>query len=138
MLKLSEKLEAVFERLFEEARKARENAYAPYSDFQVGACVLSDDKKLYTGANVENKSFGLTLCAERNAIFSAVGKGERKFIALAIVADDLPMPCGACLEVMNEFFIKNAVIGVYGIKNNEKKYYRMKEILPYPFQLKEV
>lgn len=136
--KPSEGLLKAFEHLFEKALVARENAYAPYSNFKVGACVLSEKKKIYSGVNIEIKSYGLTLCAERNAIFSAIAKGEDRFLAIAIVADTLPLPCGACLEVMSEFFKPNAVVGVYGLKENEKRYYTFKSLLPHPFHLEEV
>lgn len=136
--KPSEAMVKVFDHLFENALKARENAHAPYSKYHVGASVLVKDKKVYTGCNIETKSYGLTLCAERNAIFSAMAKGHREFVALAVVADTLPMPCGACLEVMSEFFKPNAVIGVYGLKEREKRYYTLKSLLPHPFQLEEV
>ncbi len=66
----------IVEKLYEEAMKARENAYAPYSNFKVGACLLSDDGEIFSGCNVENASYGLSICAERNAIFSAVAKGK--------------------------------------------------------------
>jgi len=95
----------IVEKLFEEAMKTRENAYAPYSNFKVGACLLSEDGEIFTGCNVENASYGLSICAERNAIFSAVAKGKRKFKAMLIVAEgETPVkPCGACRQVMLEF-----------------------------------
>ena len=92
--------------LFEQAKKIRENAYAPYSKFKVGAALLTENGNVYTGVNVENVSFGLTICAERNAIFSAVANGEKKFKAIAVVidsGDDLAIPCGACRQVIYEF-----------------------------------
>ncbi|RAO98490.1 cytidine deaminase [Petrotoga sp. 9PW.55.5.1] len=93
------------EKLLEEAKKVREKAYAPYSNFKVGASLLTEDGKIFTGCNVENASYGLSLCAERNAIFSAVSKGERKFKALLVVAqgEGTVAPCGACRQVMREF-----------------------------------
>lgn len=133
MIKLNDRLEEAFSRLFKEAMKARENAYAPYSSFKVGASVLSDSKKIYVGSNVEIKSFSLTICAERNAIFSALAKGEKRFLALAIVADTLPLPCGSCLEVMSEFFERKTLIGVYALSTKEKAYYRLEDLLPHPF-----
>jgi cytidine deaminase len=92
--------------LFEEAKKASSNAYAPYSRFRVGAALRCDDGTIITGCNVENRSFGLTICAERNAVFQAVAKGKRHFTALAISTPDseIPVgPCGACRQVLSEF-----------------------------------
>ncbi len=93
------------EDLIEIAKKARENAYAPYSKFKVGAALETKSGKIYTGANVENSSFGLSMCAERIAIFKAVSEGEREFKRLAVVANtkDVVSPCGACRQVMAEF-----------------------------------
>ncbi len=91
--------------LLDHAWKARELAYAPYSKFRVGAAILSESGAIFTGCNVENVSFGLTICGERSAIFSAISAGERKFIALAIVASTATpiVPCGACRQVLAEF-----------------------------------
>ena len=94
------------EELFAEARKAADFAYAPYSKFRVGAALLADDGTLFTGCNVENRSFGLTVCAERNAVLKAVSCGYRSFKALAISTpdSDTPVgPCGACRQVLSEF-----------------------------------
>lgn len=92
-------------RLLALARRARRRAHAPYSRFKVGAALLTASGKVATGCNVENASYGLTICAERNAIFHAIASGERKFAAMAIVAaSKQPLrPCGACLQVMAEF-----------------------------------
>jgi cytidine deaminase len=94
------------EELLEAARKAAENAYAPYSNFRVGAALLCADGKLITGANVENRSFGLTNCAERSCVFDAIGCGKREFAAIAVccIDADYPVPpCGACRQVLSEF-----------------------------------
>ena len=93
------------QELLTAAAAARLAAYAPYSHFQVGAALLAKDGRIFTGCNVENLSYGLTICAERNAIFSAVAAGVREFEAIAIVADtrEPVSPCGACRQVMAEF-----------------------------------
>ena len=91
--------------LIKKAREAQQNAYAPYSHFSVGAAVLTEDTRIYTGCNVENASYGLTMCAERNAIYNAVAGGCRVFRALALVGtgSDWITPCGACRQVLSEF-----------------------------------
>ena len=91
--------------LISAATAARLQAYAPYSNFQVGAALLSKDGRVFTGCNVENLSYGLTICAERNAVFAAVAAGVRDFEVIAIVADTREpiSPCGACRQVMAEF-----------------------------------
>jgi len=92
--------------LFEQASAAAQKAYAPYSKFRVGAALLCEDGTVITGVNVENRSYGLTICAERNAICAAVTKGHIKFSALAISTPDSiePVgPCGACRQVIGEF-----------------------------------
>jgi cytidine deaminase len=94
------------DRLVALARQAAEAAYAPYSKFRVGAALLGADGRIFTGCNVENRSFGLTICAERNAVFHAVAQGCRNFLALAIVTPDSAAPvgpCGACRQVLSEF-----------------------------------
>lgn len=100
------------DKLLAAALAARENAYAPYSKFTVGAAVLADDGRIFTGCNVENASYGLTCCAERNAIFAAVSSGARSFKALCVVADtDAPVaPCGACRQVLAEFPFEKIIL----------------------------
>ena len=85
------------------AQTARENAYAPYSHYQVGAALLTASGQVFTGCNVENAVYPMTLCAERTAIAKAVSEGQRKFVAIAIATRDGGSPCGACRQVMREF-----------------------------------
>lgn len=94
-----------YNELMDKAREASEKAYAPYSKFKVGACVLSENGKFYTGCNFENSSYGLTICAERNAIGTAICDGEQKIKAVAIYSPNTKhcYPCGACRQVMCEF-----------------------------------
>jgi len=94
-----------YEELLECAEKASQNAYVPYSKFSVGACVLCESGKTYTGCNFENASYGLTICAERNAVGTAIANGERKINAVAIFSPNMQncTPCGACRQVLSEF-----------------------------------
>ena len=92
--------------LLERAREARANAYAPYSRFQVGAALLADDGRVFTGCNVENASYGLANCAERVALGTAVAEGARSFVAIAVTGPEdatACAPCGACRQVLSEF-----------------------------------
>ncbi|MGH9729541.1 MAG: cytidine deaminase [Candidatus Acidiferrales bacterium] len=93
------------EKLIAAARQAREHAHAPFSDFRVGAAVRTKSGRTFSGCNVENASYGLTICAERVAIFKAISEGEREFDAIAVVtdADALTPPCGACRQIIWEF-----------------------------------
>lgn len=94
-----------YQELIDKAVEASHQSYSPYSKFAVGACVLTDDGNTYCGCNFENSSFGLTICAERNAIGSAIADGKRKIKAVAIYSpnSEYCYPCGACRQVMNEF-----------------------------------
>jgi len=100
------------------AKEARENAYAPYSKFKVGAAVVTTEGKVYKGANIENASFGLSNCAERTAIFKAVSEGEKHLDSIAIIADtkEPVSPCGACRQVMAEFFKPEAKVYLTNLK----------------------
>lgn len=99
-----------YANLITAAITARENAYAPYSRFKVGAAILSPSGKIYLGCNVENASFGLANCAERTALFTAIASGERRFVAIAVVtaAPLLTPPCGACRQALAEFMPDDA------------------------------
>ncbi|MCX7918457.1 MAG: cytidine deaminase [bacterium] len=122
-----------WDKLIHAAQQVRKNAYAPYSQFNVGAALVTSSGKIYTGCNVENASFGLTICAERNAIAAAVANGEKKITAIAIVADteELTPPCGACRQVIYEFG-KNAAVMLANLKG-KKKIFRITELLCEPF-----
>ena len=120
--------------LVEAAKEVRQHAYAPYSRFNVGAAVLGMNGEIYVGCNVENGSFGLTLCAERVAVANAVAHGCRDFRALAIVAEtnDGPVtPCGACRQVLAEFNPSLAVI--CASETGRAKVLRLDDLLPHHF-----
>ena len=91
------------ELLVAKAREVASSAYAPYSNFAVGAALLGESGKIYTGCNVENASYGLTVCAERAAVFHAVSQGERRFLAMGLSVPGAGAPCGACRQVLYEF-----------------------------------
>ena len=120
--------------LIDKAKRARLKAYAPYSDFKVGAALLTKGGKVHTGANVENAAFGLTVCAERIAVFKAVNKGDRDFVKIAVVADRNPpvTPCGACRQVLSEF-VKDLKIVCANLQGKVDRY-TLKELLPEAFE----
>lgn len=89
--------------LIQAAMDAREQAYAPYSHYAVGAALLMEDGRIITGVNVENASYGLSMCAERTAVFKAVSEGYRQILAVAVATDNAGSPCGACRQVLTEF-----------------------------------
>ncbi len=122
-----------FDRLIAAARVARDHAHAPYSNFRVGAAVRAQSGRIFTGCNVENATFGLTLCAERVAIFKAISEGERGFDAVAVVADTetLTPPCGACRQILWEFCGDSEVILANLTGKIER--YRMSALFPKPF-----
>ena len=133
-------------RMLREARAAVKNAYAPFSKLKVGAAVLTANGHVHSGCNVENSSYGLTVCAERGAIFKAVSAGERRIKAVAVFASfpqstidnrqskmpQLTPPCGACLQVLNEFSEDPEVVLSNG---RSTKTYRLRELLPLGFRL---
>ena len=119
--------------LFTKARAAADFAYAPYSHFRVGAALLAEDGTVFTGCNVENRSFGLTICAERNAVLQGVGKGCIKFIALAISTPDSEVPvgpCGACRQVLSEFMPPSAPV-LFGGSGKDKIETTLGVLYPY-------
>ena len=101
---------ATRQTLIESARLARQWAYAPYSNYAVGAALLSTSGKIYEGVNIENSAYPTTMCAERVAVFKAVSAGERQFEAIAVVTANAGAPCGACRQVLAEFGLETLVI----------------------------
>ena len=118
-------MKELIERAMEMARKA----YAPYSRFQVGAAVLAESGEIYGGANVENASYGATVCAERSAIFAAVNAGERKLKAIAVTAT----PCGMCRQVMREFCDPEAFKVIVAKTADDYRVFTLEELLPESF-----
>lgn len=118
--------------LIKEALKAKEKAYVPYSNFHVGAALLTEDGQLYTGCNIENAAFGPSVCAERTAIFKAVSDGHRKVKEIAIVGDsNYSYPCGVCRQVLREFG-KDATIYVANSEDDYREY-KLEDLLPNSF-----
>jgi len=120
------------------ARKAMQFAHAPYSNFRVGAALLSKEGKVYTGCNVENSSYGLTICAERNAIFKAYSAGVHDFKAIAVVSDDpgFTPPCGACRQVLID--LAGDIDFIMVNSKNQLKIMTLKRLLPYAFTTKNL
>lgn len=92
------------------ALEARRNAYAPYSEYEVGAALLGESGEIYQGANVENAAYPASMCAERSAVFRAVCQGERKFVAIAVATENGGFPCGSCRQVLAEFGVDTTVL----------------------------
>ena len=127
------------QELIELAIKARKMAYAKYSEFAVGAALLAEDGRVFTGCNVENASYGLAICAERTAICKAVSEGCRKFTAIAVAAvppDAVPhvSPCGACRQFIVEFGQDIDVIAVNAEDSSQVKVWRISELIPDNFK----
>jgi cytidine deaminase len=122
------------EQLIERAKEARMLAHAPYSNFDVGAALLSSDGRVYTGCNIENSTYGLTMCAERVAIFKAVSEGVREFSKVAVVADfsNPTPPCGCCRQMIWEFSGETAEIILANLSGDVQKF-QIKELFPEAF-----
>lgn len=125
-----------YKLLMEKAKKASKKSYSPFSKFAVGAAVLAKGGKIYTGCNVENSSFGMTICAERCAIFKAVSEGVREILAVAIFSpnEDDCYPCGACRQVMYEFQGEEEVSIITNNKDN-LNIRKLSDFLPYGFKI---
>ena len=115
------------------AAAARENAVAPYSGFKVGAALETKDGRIYTGCNIENVSYGLTVCAERVALWKALSEGAREFIQMAIVTDApvVTPPCGACRQLLWEY-CGDVLVHLHSLKGLDEEY-RLGELFPHPF-----
>ncbi len=123
--------------LARESKAAMNKAYAPYSRFQVGAAVLGESGTIYQGCNVENASYGLSVCAERVAVFKAVCAGERSITAVAISCSGgkAAPPCGACRQVLAEFAPKDAPLNIYLVSDEGVETHTLDELLPNAFKL---
>jgi cytidine deaminase len=119
--------------LLEAALRARENAHAPFSNFKVGAALQDHSGRVYTGCNVENATYGLTVCAERVAVFKAISEGARSFTRMAVAADTqvLTPPCGACRQILWEFCGDIELVLVNLAGRTER--FRLKDLFPRPF-----
>ena len=126
-------------KLFAQAYQASERAYSPYSKVKVGACVVSEDGQVFTGCNVENASYGLTQCAERNALASAINAGmqagQARTLLIYATGFEVLAPCGACRQVMSELMAPEAIV-ISSISESEFKSWTVRELLPDPFILK--
>lgn len=129
------------EELILKAKEARNLSYSPYSNFKVGAALLTKDGRVYIGTNIENSSYSLCMCAERNAIYNAMLNGVKKedMVALALSADtDEPCsPCGACRQVLSELFPSNAPIYMTNL-NGKIKETNVEELLPFAFSKEDL
>ncbi len=130
---------SVVKNLIQEAIQGMKNAYTPYSNFLVGAALLTADQKIYTGCNIENAAYGPTNCAERTAFFKAISEGERRFAAIAIVGGkngmlvDYTPPCGVCRQVMREFVDPSKFLVILAKSEDEYQLYFLEELLPMGF-----
>lgn len=122
-----------YERLARLARKARLHSFSPYSRFRVGAALLTRGGKVYSGCNIESSSYGLTVCAERTALFKAVSEGDRKFVALAVATDQAGFtpPCGACRQVIMD--LAGDIDLIMTGSRGGIRVARMSELYPFPF-----
>jgi cytidine deaminase len=125
--------------LIKSAISAKQNSYAPYSNFHVGAAVLTEDGSIFSGCNVENAAFGATNCAERSAIFTAISAGKRNIQAIVIISDleDYTFPCGICRQVISEFADSNIKI-ILAKNENDYIVKTLEEILPGAFSKKDL
>ncbi len=133
-------VEIPVKELISSAIEARKKAYVPYSGYMVGAAVLTNELRIYTGCNIENASYTPTICAERTAISKAVSEGRRRFLAIAVVGSpngdvitQYAYPCGVCRQVMREFADPEQFVVIVARSEEDYKLYRLKELLPMGF-----
>ncbi len=131
------KIEINAEHLIHSAQAAYKKAYAPYSHYEVGAAVLGDDGKIYTGCNVENAVYPLTICAERVAIMKAVSEGVSQILALAVVTKNGGSPCGSCRQVMREFGEDDLPIFIANLKG-QHELHTLGQLLPHSFSVNDL
>ncbi len=127
-----------YKSLAEKAVEAKSKALPTYSNFHVGAALITEDNKIYTGCNIESSSYSLTICAERTAIFKAISEGERKFKAIAVAGDTegFISPCGACRQIISDLCGEIDVVLVN--RKNETKVMKTSELLPFAFSDKDL
>lgn len=123
------------QQLIDAAARVRQYAHAPYSNFLVGASLLTESDSLFGGCNIENASYGLTICAERIAIGNAISHGQKNFKAICIVADNAVSPCGACRQFIREFGSETIIILVDSSDNQIRKEFTIDQLLPESFSL---
>lgn len=124
-------------RLILKAIESKKNSYSPYSNFRVGAAVITDKGNIYTGSNIENAAYSETICGERVAIFKAISSGEKKIVKIAVFGDsEYIFPCGACRQVMSEFGEDLEII--VGANELDYKKYKIKELLPHSFSKEDL
>ena len=126
-----------YEDLMQKAIEVSKNSYSPYSKFAVGACLITDKGNIYTGCNFENSSYGMAICAERNAVGTAIANGERKIKAIAIYSpnQDNCTPCGACRQVLHEFCESDEDLDIIVKVGDDLKVYTLAHLLPESFSL---
>ena len=125
-----------WEALVTAASEARERAYAPYSGFRVGSALVTSAGEIYSGCNVENRSFGATICAERVALGSAVASGSQEITALVVITETQPpaAPCGMCLQVLTEFGGPDLPVLLVNLRG-ERQEHRLRDLHPFPFEI---
>lgn len=126
--------EKMIKKIIQKAKEVSKNSYSPYSKYSVGAVILTKEGKIFTGINIENASYGSTVCAERVAIFNAVSEGYKNFEAIAVYSKTGGLPCANCLQVISEF---SKDLNIIVANDLDYKIYKFSELLPHPFIFKK-